>query len=486
MASPGVATSTGADALHRLSANQLAARIRSHSTSSVEAVSAALARIEALNPSLAAVVSVDPTAAMAAASRADAHHASGAPIGPLHGVPITLKDGHDVAGLRTTVGTDALDRVADRDGAVAARLRAAGAIVIGHSNVPPLLADYQSENTLFGRTLNPWDLGRTPGGSSGGAACAVAAGLTPLEVGSDMTGSLRLPASFCGIYGLKPTEHRVPLTGFLRPTPGTPRSVRILLALGPMARDLADLDLVLTILAGPDGHDSDVAPVPVTGTATAIALKDLRVAAVEAVPGATVGTAMRSTLRGVADGLTNAGSIVTEQLPPIDWDEADALFLRLLGAATETFVPGTTLDEEQRSLAWYLAALDRRDDLIAAWSRFFENVDVLVLPAAMAAAFPHADPYGSIAVDGQRVSYLAHGALLTFANLAGLPALVVPGGSDPDGLPLGIQLVGPRWSETRLIAFARAMESAGVLPGHTWPDPAAAGAHRPTPEQGPT
>ena len=302
--------------------------------------SAALARIEAINPSLTAVVSVDPATAMAAATRADSLQAGGAAIGPLHGVPITLKDGHDVAGLRTTVGTDAYDRVADRDGAVAARLRAAGAILIGHTNVPPFLADYQSENALFGRTRNPWDTGRTPGGSSGGAASAIAAGLTPLEVGSDMTGSLRLPASFCGIYGLKPTEHRVPLTGFFRPPPGTPRSVRILLALGPMARDLADIELALTILAGPDGHDFDVAPVPETSRETAIALEGLRVAAVEEIPGATVGTAMRSTLRGVADRLTGAGSVVTEKLPRIDWDEADALFLRLLGAVSAIVDPG--------------------------------------------------------------------------------------------------------------------------------------------------
>src|SRR2546422_5194640 len=181
------------------------------------------------------------------AQRADAAQRRGEIWGPLHGVPMTLKDGHDVAGLRTTLGTAQLDRVADEDGTVAARLRAAGAIIIGHTNVAAWLADpLQTANPLFGRTANPWDPERTPGGSSGGAAAALAAGMTPLEVGSDLAGSLRLPAHFCGVYGLKTTEHRVPLTGFLR-TPG-PRSVRILSCLGPMARDLGDLELALAII----------------------------------------------------------------------------------------------------------------------------------------------------------------------------------------------------------------------------------------------
>src|SRR5205823_1525192 len=148
--------------------------------------------------------------------------------GPLHGVPMTLKDGHEVAGLRTTVGAKELDHVAEEDGTVAARLRAAGAIVVGHTNVAAWLADYQCNNPIFGRTNNPWDARRTSGGSSGGAAAAVAAGLTPLDVGSDLTGSVRLPAHFCGVYGLKTTEHRVPLTGFFRPPGGGPRPVRIL------------------------------------------------------------------------------------------------------------------------------------------------------------------------------------------------------------------------------------------------------------------
>src|SRR5215211_4026777 len=176
-----------------MSATALAARIRARQLSATEALDTYLQRIEAVNASLTAVVSLSVDGARHQAEVADAALERGGVLGPLHGVPMTLKDGHDVAGLRTTLGTELFDRIADRDGTVAQRLRAAGAIVIGHSNVPPFLADYQSSNSLFGTTLNPWDHHRTAGGSSGGAAAALAAGMTPVEVASDLAGSLRLP-----------------------------------------------------------------------------------------------------------------------------------------------------------------------------------------------------------------------------------------------------------------------------------------------------
>lgn len=193
-----------------LSARHLAEKIADRQVSAVEALDAHLARIERRNPSVNAVVSLDIEAARRQAEAADIALARGEAGGPLHGVPLTLKDGNDVAGPRTTLGTERFDRVATEDGTVAARLRAAGAIIIGHTNVAPFLADYQSANAIFGRTSNPWNLGRTAGGSSGGAAAAVAAGMTPFEVASDLGGSIRLPAHFCGVYGLKPTEGRVP------------------------------------------------------------------------------------------------------------------------------------------------------------------------------------------------------------------------------------------------------------------------------------
>jgi amidase len=446
-----------------LPARALARRLRRRELSAVEALQAHLERIGKHNPALNAVVSLDAERALQRAAAADAALARGEPVGPLHGVPMTLKDGHDVAGLRTTVGTALFDRVADGDGTVAARLRAAGAIVVGHSNVPPFLADYQSANPIFGRTSNPWDTDRTAGGSSGGAAAALAAGMTPLEVGSDLAGSLRLPPHFCGVYGLKTTEHRVPLTGFFR-LPGVPRSVRILSVLGPMARDLDDLELALGVIAGPDGRDGDVPPVPL-GPPPRRPLRDLRLAVAPTLPGATVARAVRERVEQVAAEAADAGASVQERLPELDWTALHQLYGDLMETVTGVLDPQAELRPEQRTLAWYLDALERRDRFVAIWEDFFGDLDALLLPPAMTTAFTHRDMGAPIDVDGRPADYGGHGALLVFCNLTGLPALTVPAGLDPDGLPVGVQVVGPRWSEPRLLGIARELERAGVLPG---------------------
>jgi len=451
-----------------LPARVLARRLRRRELSAAEALEAHLQRIDKHNPALNAVVSLDAERARERAEAADAALRRGAPLGPLHGVPMTLKDGHDVAGLRTTVGTDLFDRVADEDGTVAARLRAAGAIIVGHTNVPPFLADYQSANPIFGRTGNPWDTDRTAGGSSGGAAAALAAGMTPLEVGSDLAGSLRLPAHFCGVYGLKTTEHRVPLTGFVRLPGGLPRSVRILSSLGPMARDLGDLQLALGVIAGPDGRDGDVPPVPL-GSRPRRPLQDLRLAVAPTLPGATVARAVRQQVERVAAQAADAGARVQERLPDLDWAALHELYGDLMGAVTGLFDPEAELRDEQRTLAWYLDALERRDRFVAVWEDFFQDLDGLLVPPAMTTAFTHRDPGAPIDVDGELVGYGGHGGLLVFCNLTGQPALAVPAGLDSDGLPVGIQVVGPRWSELRLLGIARELEWAGVLPGFQAP-----------------
>ncbi|HYU16886.1 MAG TPA: amidase family protein [Candidatus Acidoferrum sp.] len=455
---------TGHEDLCEVPARVLASKLRRKELSAAEALELHLGRIEQRNPALTAVVSLDAGRARKLAAEADAALRRGEVRGPLHGVPMTLKDGHDVAGLRTTLGTAELDRIADEDGTVAARLRAAGAIIIGHTNVPPWLADYQSRNPIFGRTSNPWDTERTAGGSSGGAAAALAAGMTPLEVSSDLAGSARLPAHFCGVYGLKTTEHRVPLTGFFRPPPGVPRSVRIMSTLGPMARDLGDLELALAIIAGPDGRDSDVPPVPLVPRARR-RLEDLRLAFAPVLPGARVARAVRYQVERVAAQASDAGVRVVERVPDLDWEALLRLFGDLLDTTTGIFAPGAELRDEQRTLAWYLDALERRDRFIDAWQAFFADLDGLVVPPAMTSAFPHTEPYGQVHVDGASVSYSEHGRLLAFCNLAGLPALAVPAGIDGDGLPIGVQIVGPRWSEVGLLEIGRELEEAGILPG---------------------
>ena len=449
----------------------LARRLQRRQLTAAEALAAHLERIEKRNATLNAVVSLDADRARASAEAADAALRRGELLGPLHGVPMTLKDGHDVAGLRTTVGTALFDRVADEDGTVAARLRAAGAVIVGHSNVPPFLADYQCANPIFGRTSNPWDTGRTPGGSSGGAAAALAAGMTPLEVGSDLAGSVRLPAAFCGVYGLKTTEHRIPLTGFVRPPAGVPRSVRIMASLGPMARDLGDLRLALGVVAGPDGLDGDVPPVPL-GSPRRVQLRDLRLAVAPTLPGATVAGAVRQQVERVAAEAADAGARVEERLPELDWTAFHQLFGGLLEVITGVVDPQASLGDEQRSLLWYLDALERRDRFVAVWERFLEGLDALLLPATMTSAFTHRESGAPIEVDGERVDYGAQGLPLVFGNLTGLPGLAVPAGPDGDGLPVGVQLVGPRWSEMRLLGIAGELERAGILPGfQAPPDP---------------
>jgi amidase len=440
----------------QMTARELARGIRLGRLTAVEALESHLGQIHELNPTLNAVVSLDEAQALERAAAADAARMRGDATGPLHGVPMTLKDAHDVAGLRTTVGLPMFDRVADEDGTVAARLRAAGANIVGHTNVAAGLGDYlQSENGIFGRTANPWDPRRNPGGSGGGAAVAVAAGMSPFEVGSDMVASIRLPAHYCGVYGLKTTEHRVPLTGFFRPPEGATRSVRILSVLGPIARSLDDLEILLGIISGPDGQDGDVPPVSI-GRRRRRGIDSLRLAVAPTVPGVEISDGVGRIIERVTAGAVDAGASVEDRLPDVDWDSMHALYGELLTVITSG---PDTKPEDQRSAAWYLDALARRDRFMAIWEVFFQGVDALVLPSGIRGAFTQDD------ADGQAENWRLHG----FANLTGLPALAVPGGTAEDGMPIGIQVVGPLWSDVHLLDIARELEQAAILPGFRAP-----------------
>src|ERR1700688_1002605 len=260
------------------STTQLADAILAGHVSATEVLDAHLAQIDKHNAALNAIVTLDTQQAHERAREADKALARGQVWGPLHGVPFTLKDAHATAGMRTTTGFPPLaDYVPQEDSTVTARLKAAGAILIGKTNVHMLLADpAQTDNPIFGRTRNPWNVERTPGGSSGGAAAALASGMTPFEIGTDLSGSIRIPAHFCGVFGLKPTERRVPLTGLIPGFAG-PRPVRIMSCIGPMARTVDDLALLYAIIAGPDGRDTEVAPIPIEEVPN-LELKNLRIA----------------------------------------------------------------------------------------------------------------------------------------------------------------------------------------------------------------
>lgn len=446
--------------LTSLTATQLALSIRERQTSSVEVVEAYLARIAERNPALNAIVTLDAEGALSRAAECDAALARGEMWGPLHGVPMTLKDGHSTAGMRTTCGYPPLaEYVPTEDGTVAARLNEAGAIILGKTNVSPLLGDIQSDNAIFGRTNNPYDLERTPGGSSGGAAAALAAFMTPLEIGSDMAGSIRIPAHFCGLFGLKTTEHRVSSYGHIPDLPGALRSHGLMGTIGPLARSLDDLELAYRIIAGPDGRDHAVPPIPLREVPH-LSPGELRVAWAPTFPGVPVAAAIREAVHRVAAELERAGAQVEETLPDVDFRElarARAVLSSAMGLPAEP-EPG----EEVPDLRQYYNALHLRDAIVSAWEAFFGEFDALLCPVCMLTAFPHCPTNTPLQVDGETVNYwraLGHTAPF---NFTGHPVVVVPIGKDAGGLPIGMQVVGKRWDEERLLGIAQLLEA---IPG---------------------
>ncbi|MEP6619585.1 MAG: amidase family protein [bacterium] len=436
-------------------ATQLAAAIRERHVTASDVLEAHLAQIDAHNPAINAIVTMDAHGARQRAREADAALARGEPWGPLHGVPFTLKDAHATAHMRTTTGFPPFDHVPESDGAVASRLKAAGGIIIGKSNVPVMLSDFQTSNPIFGTTNNPWDVKRTPGGSSGGAAAAVASGMVPFDIGTDLAGSVRIPAHFSGVYALKPTEHRVSLDGVVPDPHHSPRSVRIMSCIGPVARSVDDIDLLYRIIAGPDGRDTDVPPVPL-GVRAAIDLAGLRIAYAPTFPGFPVAAEIRDAIETLAQALQSIGaSVVEAPLPSLDFRDDLRRGGALVGMITSAFQPDT--GNAPATIAQYFEALARRDQSIMAWEQFFGEWDVLLCPPSMTTAFPHCTPGSPLSVDGRDESYWMVSAHAALFNYPGNPAIVMPCTLDRDGLPLGIQLVGRRWDESRLLGIAKAM-----------------------------
>ena len=460
-----------------------ASAIRAGEVSSREVVEALLDRIARYNPSLNAIVTLDEVGARARADLADVALAQGEVWGPLHGVPVTFKDVFETAGMRTTSSHKPLaGYVPQRDATVVARLRAAGAIVLGKTNMPELAGDSQSDSPVFGRANNPWDLGRTPGGSSGGEAAAAAAGLSVLGSGSDIGGSLRLPAHFCGVFALKPTDHRVSNAGHVPPLPDSVNTVRHLAVNGPIARHPADLGLWLSLVAGPDGRDATVPPVPVTGAELVPrALAGLRIAWTDDLGGIPVTTDTRDALTRFATDLANAGCQVRRAAPGVDIEEVWQTYGTLYGAmlfamqprvarvALRTVGPvmfrdpvfGPSSRAATASAREFLHALARRDTLMWAMEEFLVDVDAWICPVASIPAFPHrpARQQGRpVQVDDQKVpgtvATMGHTML---ASLTGHPAVALPLNHHNGDLPIGAQVIGRLWHDADLLNVVGAL-----------------------------
>lgn len=432
-------------------ATEIAARIRAGEVTSREVTERMLARIAA-DTEVNAVVETRPEFALQAAAEADAAVAAGRELGPLHGVPMTIKECFNVAGLRTTWGDPRFrEYVADWDATVVERLGRAGAIIVGKSNVHTMLGDFgQTTNGIYGRTNNPADLTRTPGGSSGGGAAALAAGLTYLEYGSDLVGSIRLPAAYCGVYGMKPTTGLVPLHGFQLPgPPEPPTEFPTLSTIGPLARSAADLRTALTVTGGPATPYSWQLQPPRHDR-----LADIRVGVVLDHADAPVSSEVGTALSDTVDRLARNGVKIVEGWPAgVDASEQAEAF----GFQVGLFFALQGEGADFASLAEVVAQERRRIAGRQAWQRYFEDVDVFVCPTSFTTAFPHDDrpfedrtimtSYGEQRYDAQ-VFWIAH------ASLTGLPALSMPIGVTPTGLPVGMQVIGPWHEDDTAVTFA--------------------------------
>jgi amidase len=475
-----MATTTGVDAF--APAHAMLEALRSGTVSSRELTELHLRRIESYNARLNAIVVPGPDP-MGAATAADRHRRDGQNQ-QLLGLPVTLKESMNVPGLPTTVGLPEFkDFRAHDTGAVPSKVLGAGAVLLGKTNVPPMLSDWQSTNPVYGRTVNPWDATRTPGGSTGGGAAAVAAGLSPLEFGSDIGGSIRVPAAFCGIFGHKPSETLVPRSGQF-PRPSTPNAAVVLGVQGPLARTAEDLELALRVIAGAEvGEDLawriDLPPPRREG------LPGLRVAVMPKLDWLPVSEQIVAALDELASRLSGAGATVKVTAPEAlgDMREHHACYLTMLNAFTLAHGPVEEREREAElmksrpDLPWaaakeaaatavlsdWLRLHARREEYRRAYRDFFKDWDILLTPMFLRTAFPHIDlPWPPKAdghvtmldVDGKAHPYEDGLVYPGLATLSGQPGTCFPVGLASDGLPIGLQAIGPYLEDLTPIRFS--------------------------------
>lgn len=463
------------------SASQLVRALRAKKIGAAELLDLYAARITRYDSALNSLPVLDLDRAR---KRARALDGKGAKAGALAGLPMTVKESFDIAGLPTTWGLTEYANTPVKTNAVAVdRLLRAGANIFAKSNVPTLLADWETVNPIYGKTVNPWNHERTPGGSSGGAAAALAAGLTGLEVGSDIGGSIRNPAHHCGVYGHKSTYGVCSIEG--QSLPGYVHQLDISV-IGPLARSADDLELALSVLAGPDPIDS-------AGLTSSLAkrgpktLRGWRVAVLATHPTAETDATVQDSIRKLARFLARNGAKVSERaLPAFDLSEAHRVFLQLLRGATSGRQTPKMFDAmlaaraklKPRDMSYYaqmvrantqshkdwLVASNRRHQMRLAWSAFFKDWDVLLCPNAATAAFPHSMPgerwERMIKVNGRKQPLTTQMWWAGIAGMCYLPGTAAPIGLSPEGLPLSVQIVGPQYGDYKTIRFAQLLEKA--------------------------
>lgn len=444
--------------IDQATAGETARAVADGTITALAACEAAIARIEARDGSIHAVVVRDFDRARAAARAFDAAGAAKQGL-PLAGVPMTVKESNDVAGLPTTWGfADFAQRPIAADSVAVARLKAAGAIILGKTNVPVGLGDWQAVNPIYGRTLHPRDPSRTPGGSSGGAAAALAAGMVPLELGSDIGGSIRVPAHLCGVFGHKPTYGLVSMAGHA--FPGTDGAEPELAVIGPLARSAADLALALDAIAGPDPDSAYRLALPPPRRR---GLAEHRVLVLDTHPAAGTDAGVREPIAALAEALARAGATVLrhhDALP--DLGQAHTQFRDMLLTILSRGTPNAAPIDAH---AW-MALKDAQVRLVRRWRALFAAVDVVLTPPFGVAAFPHDDrpdwATRRLVIDGAEAPYGPQMAWPGVATFPGLPATAVPLGLTRDGLPTGVQVIGDVFADLTTIAFAGLLEQAGL------------------------
>ena len=464
------------------SATELASKIKSKEVGCVELLSYYLDRVDRFNPDLNAIIVDIRDEAMSRAKEADRALAAGRDWGPLHGVPMTVKESYDVAGAPTTWGVPELeDSIAETDALSIARLRGAGAVIFGKTNVPYMLSDFQSYNDIYGTTNNPWDPERVPGGSSGGSAASLAAGMTGLEMGSDIGGSIRNPAHFCGVFGHKPTWMLLPPRGHATRGVLSPSDISVI---GPLARSATDLAQAVDICAGPDEIASRGLRLELPRFAKPPG--ELKVAVWRDDEMACVDASVAARVDALADALAQAGAELDFDARPVDSEHSHTVYQCLLQATMSARLPAEryealrqrvdTMDPGDNSriamvqrsqvarFREWTSNNEERTHLRWQWHDFFSRFDVLVAPIMSTSAFPHDHrPFGdrTLMINGEEEPYFNQVFWAGLASGANLPATVVPTGPDVRGLPIGVQLIGPEYGDLVTIGIAEFLEQRG-------------------------